>query len=163
MSDTSLRLLTLPLDAMGAPPVTLAGVGGLPEGALDIAPAGLLVAATPCETPLFTGAIVDAARRCERDVLLIRTGFAPELLDLVTVDVALVTLTGPVLFPGLIFYRGEEGGLWLVPPRPGPVIAIRPDGLHRMTVPPFATTEARAAGVCRAAAEIVRVGRGGRC
>ena len=50
--DPSLRVLVLPLRMLDAPPVMRSG-SGLPAGALDIAPANLILAATPCEAPLF--------------------------------------------------------------------------------------------------------------
>lgn len=89
--------------------------------------------------------------------MLVRTGFFPETMNPVSVDVALVVPEGSLVLTDLVFMRAEDGGLWLVPQQTGPFFEIRPDGLAMRIDPPFVTWSERVDGTCRAAAEIVRI------
>lgn len=156
MLDPALRVLALPLEIFKEQPA-MCGGNGLPAGALEIASANLILAGTPCEAPLFRGATLAASASTGRDVVLVHTGFWPETVDPVTVDVALFGVTGPLALSDLIFLRANDGSLWLVPQEVGPFIEIRHDGLALNSLPPFLTWHERCDGVCRAAAEIVRI------
>lgn len=154
--DPSLRVLSLPLKMLDGEIVSLSGYG-LPAGALSVTSASLILAATPCVAPLFRDTMVNACTRSGRDVILVHTGLFPEMIDPVTVDVALVGPEEPFVVNDLIFMRGRDKRLWLLPEGVGPFIEIRGDGLALETVPPFVTWNERCDGVCRAAAEIVRI------
>lgn len=154
--DPSLRVLSLPLKMLDGMIVSLSGYG-LPAGALEIVSANLILAATPCVAPLFRDTMVAACARSRRDVMLVHTGLFPEMIDPVTIDVGLVGPEGPFVMTDLIFMRGRDERLWLVPQEVGPFIEVRGDGLALETVPPFVTWNERCDGVCRAAAEIVRI------
>jgi hypothetical protein len=154
--DPSLRVLVLPLRMLDATPV-MRPASGLPAGALDIAPANLILAATPCEAPLFREQMRSACAQSRRDVLLVHTGLFPETIDPVTVDAALTGPDGPMVVTDLSFMRAYDARLWLVPQHVGPFIEVRGDGLVLETLPPFLTWDERCDGVCRAAAEIVRI------
>lgn len=155
--DPSLRVLSLPLTALYEAPMPIGALAGLPAGMLDIASANLLIAATPCDPPLFGMKMEDACTRFGRDVMLVRTGLFPETMNPVTVDVALVGPDGPFTMTDLVFMRRRDASLWLVPQRVGAFVEIRGDGLALQTTPPFVTWDERCDGVCRAAAEIVRI------
>lgn len=154
--DPSLRVLSLPLDMLDDAPVMRSGYG-LPAGALDIQAANLILAGTPCQAPLFQETISSACAESGRDVVLVHTGLWPETMDPVTVDVALVGPDGPFVVSDLIFMRARDRRLWLVPQNVGPYIEISGNGLALATIPPFLTWDERCDGVCRAAAEIVRI------
>lgn len=155
--DPSQRVLSLPLAALFEAPIALGALAGLPAGALDIVSANLVMAATPCDAPLFLDTVEDACARFGRDVMLVRTGLFPETMNPVSVDVALVGPDGPFTITGLSFMRRFDRALWLVPQQVGPFVEIRGDGLALQTTPPFLTWDERCDGVCRAAAEIVRL------
>jgi len=162
--DPSLRVLSLPLAAINEAPLPIGALAGLPAGALDIASANLLMAATPCDAPLFDTNVEAACARFKRDVMLVRTGLFPETMNPVTVDIALVGPDGPFTMKGLTFMRQCDGGLWLVPDQTGAFVEICSKGLALHTAPPFVTWDERCDGVCRAAGEIVCIvtGRRGR-
>ncbi len=105
---------------------------------------------------MFRGPILTACVQSGRDVLLVHTGLFPETMDPVSVDAVLAGPHGPVIVNELAFMRGYDGSLWLVPLQVGPFIEIRA-GLMLETMPPFVTWDERSEGVCRAAAEIVRI------
>lgn len=155
--DLSSRVLALPLRMIDAEPDMLGGGNGLPAGCLDLTPANLILAATPCDAPLFEQAIANACTRFDRDILLVRTGLFPETLNPVTSQVALRTRGEPLLLDRLTFMRGRDGDLWLVPEGTGVFVEVRHDGLALETTPPFVTWDERCDGVCRAASEIVRL------
>lgn len=160
VSDPCLRLLALPFAELAPVAITrMDGEPGLPEGALTLASVRLTLAATPCASPLLEDCVVRAAQRSSYDVFLLRTGLFPEVFDPVTADVALATSGDPMLLTGLILYRHGNGRLWLVPEGAGPVIAVDRTGLQLQAVPPFLTRDERSAGLCRAAAEVVRITR----
>lgn len=154
--DPSLRILSLPLDMLDDAPVMRSGYG-LPAGALDIPTANLILAGTPCQAPLFQDIISLACAESGRDVILVHTGLWPETMDPVTIDVALAGLNGPFVVSNLIFMRASDRRLWLVPEDAGPYIEVCGNGLALATMPPFITWGERCDGVCRAAAEIVRI------
>jgi len=155
--DPSQRVLSLPLAALNEAPIPLGALAGLPAGALDFASANLVIAATPCEAPLFGAKVEGVCARFGRDVMLVRTGLFPETMNPVTVDIALVGPDGPFTVSGLSFLRHFDRSLWLVPAEVGPFIEIRGDGLALQTTPPFVTWDERCDGVCSAANEIVRL------
>ena len=152
----SQRVLSLPLAELYDVPVPLGALAGLPAGALDIVAANLVMAATPCDAPLFAGKVEAACARLNRDIMLVRTGLFPETMDPVTVDVALIGPDGPVVVTGLSFMRRDDG-LWLVPSRVGACIEIRGEGLVLHAALPFGSPDERIDGLCRAASEIVRL------
>ena len=154
----------MPLVAVGATADRLRAVtGGLPAGAVEVAAANVVMAATPCESDLFRDVIARHAYERRRDVLLARTGLWPEMLSPVSAEVALTVDRDVVVITDLVFLRHFDGTLWLVPSRVGPFIRVNPDGLGLEMSAPFQTWSERSDGVCRAAAEIVRLtcrGRG---
>lgn len=157
MLDPSVRVLQLPLAELSEPVEILTGGDGLPAGALHLPSANLVIASTPCDTPVFERTAIDVCRLRGTDVLLQRTGLHPETIDPVTVEVALVTRLGTAFANRLIYMRHRNGSLWLVPEEAGFYVHIRPTGLEISSVPPFITWSERCDGVCRAAAEIVRI------
>lgn len=162
-ADPSTRVLQLPLAALTATADELKPVSfGLPAGAVAVATANVVLAATPCEPTLFRDVIERHGREYCRDVMLVRTGLWPETLNAVTVEVALAVDGDALLVTDLAFFRRVDGSLWLIPPRAAPFIAIGPDGLGLEMSAPFSTASERSAGLCRAAAEIVRLVRSGR-
>lgn len=161
-ADPSARVLRLPLAAIGATPDRLRAVtGGLPAGAVAIAPTNVVVAATPIDGDVFRDVIARHAYEQRRDVLLVRTGLWPETLSPITAEVALKVDREVIVITDLSFFRHRNGGLWLVPTRAGPFIAISEKGLGLEMIAPFQTWEDRSEGVCRAAVEIVRLTRRG--
>lgn len=162
-ADTSTRVLRLPLVAIGATAERLVAVtGGLPAGAVEVTDSNVVMASTPCAGDIFRDVIARHAYEQRKDVLLTRTGLWPETLSPVTAEVALTLEEEVLVVTELAFFRHVEGGLWLVPTRPGPFIAITHAGLGLEMTPPFQTWHERSDGVCRAAAEIVRLSRRGR-
>ena len=157
MLDPSVRVLQLPLGQFAAPAEMLTGGDGLPAGAVYLPSANLALASTPCAMPMFEKVALDVCERRRCDVLLQRTGLYPETLDPVTVEVALIMDQMAALVPGLIYMRHRNGSLWLVPQQVGPYIEVSENGLAISSVPPFVTWDERTDGVCRAAAEIVRL------
>ena len=119
-----------------------------------------MIAATPCDAPLFEGAIRKAAREKGADVVLMKHGLHPETLNNVSFSI-LVHMSGkPYLFDDLVLYFHSADGYWLVPSRHGPFIALQKDGLRVDFAPPFITSDERVEGVCEAAAQLVRSMRG---
>jgi len=162
-ADPSLRLLALPLRALGRPGgLTLLTSSGLPSGAIEIVNANLVLAATPCAHPMFDGVAVYAADRLGKDVVITRTGLHPETLDPVTSDVALHSTAGVISLTDMLFARHEDGGLWLVRHGGGPYVQITPGGLRLEMESPFVTWHEVGDAACRAAAEIVRLSAGAR-
>ena len=104
-SGATYRVLSLPLTAMGVTPSDLVNItDGLPAGAVSITGRDLIMAATSCDRPMFSR-LEDVTRRHQRDVLLVRTGFFPETLDPVTVDLTLWAGEDVIELPGMIFCR----------------------------------------------------------
>ena len=127
---------------------------GLPAGALESLDHNVVLAATPVSVGVFDEALLRSA--AHRDTLLVRHGFNPETLDPVRVDVALRSTTGPILVPDLSLFRNMDGQLHLVPQHKDLFLTVGPDGIWVSLVAPFAQWMDRAAGLERAAAEVVR-------
>lgn len=157
MLDPSLRVLQLPLGEFAEPVEVFGGGHGLPAGALYLPDANLVLASTLCDPPLFERAALDACLALKSDMRLQRTGLHPETLDPVTIEVALVTREGAAYADRLVYMRHRNRTLWLVPQETGFFVEIRADGLSISSVPSFITWSERCDGVCRAAAEIVRI------
>ncbi|HEU4959997.1 MAG TPA: hypothetical protein VFT56_06275 [Sphingomonas sp.] len=158
MTDPSLRLMSLPLAELGDPSSVLEITSsGLPAHALEIADARLVLAATPCQPPMFTGVAQHAARWLAKDVLMIRAGLHPETLNPVTVDVALCMPSGILSFDEMVFCRHADHSLWLVERAQPPFVRITPRGLLVETVSPWPSVWQIGEAACAAAAEIVRL------
>lgn len=157
--DSSRRLMALPVEAL-KPPVSneLRGFG-LPAGSLDLPFSNLILCSSPIAQSFFLPQMERARDHTQRDVMLVRAGLAPEILNPVFVDVAMTLPSGPITLTDLIFTRLRDGSLWLSPVGRGAHLEIRPDGLALRTTPPFLTDFERSDGVCRAAAEIVQLTR----
>lgn len=155
--DIATRLLVIPYKALGPDATAPLNVSsGLPVGAVEIASANLIMAATSCDGPMFSSTIERVARGHERDVLLIRAGLFPETMNPVTVDVALFA-RDVVTLRGLSLYRHHDNALWLLPADSGPCLAIEATGLRLEMLPPCTTYDERSDGLTRAATEIVRL------
>lgn len=131
----------------------------MPPCTLQVPAAGLLVAATPHPAPLFADTLEDVSRVRATDILLVRSGHHPETIDAVTVEVALRYGREALVLRDLLFFRHTDRGLWLVPGQRGPFIELTATGLRLEMLPPFLDADDRADGLCRAAAEIVRLVR----
>lgn len=157
-----MRVLSLPLgDLCATAKNTVVFRNGMPAGSLEMETVNLIVGATCCDRPVFSDVIARLCSQRSRDVLLARTGFHPEILNAVSVDVALAAGRDMLVIEGLAFFRSTVGGLWLVPPSDMPSIEVGPSGLRLDVQPPFLSLDERSDGLCRAAAEIVRLGRSG--
>jgi hypothetical protein len=133
--------------------------GGLPAGALHLGPAKLIIAGTPCDAPVFHGAMRAAAAATGADVVLVHHGLFPETMSQVTFSV-LVHMSGqPYLLENMVLYHHPEDGYWLVPSSLGPYVALEQKGLRVDFQPPFVTFVERMDGVCAAAAKVVRATR----
>lgn len=161
LPDAAARIMALPFAALAVtePDIT-PFTHGMPAGTCLIDPLNLVIGATPCGTPMFRETIEKVARDHGHDVLMLRTGLFPETLDAVSADVVLVG-GDPITMTEMAFFRRHDGSLWLVP-QEGNAAFIRLDagGLSLMTHPPFDSVWERSDGLCRAAAEIVRIARG---
>ncbi|MEZ0495134.1 hypothetical protein [Sphingomonas sp. IW22] len=163
MLDPAVRVLAFPLELFTHCYMPRGSIAGLPAGVIEIDTANLLLAATPCNAPMFVQALEAACAKLRRDVMLVRTGLFPETIDPVTVDVALTVTAKPLVVKRLTFARHRDKSIWLVPEGAAPFLQLRPEGLAISTVTPFRTSDERSDAVCRAAAEIVRIGtRSGR-
>jgi hypothetical protein len=116
-----------------------------------------VLAATPVSVRVFDEALLRSAEY--RDTLLVRHGFYPETLDPVRVDVALRSTTGPILVPDLSLFRDLDGQLHLVPQHQDLFLTVGPDGIWVSLIAPFDRWTDRAAGLERAAADVVRACR----
>ena len=159
-ADAVARLLTLPLVAMRAiiviPPEP---VDDMPACTVRVAETRLLVGATSEPTPTFADTLEQVSCAQGDDILLIRGGRHPEILDPVSVDVALHYEGDALVVRDMKFFRHADRGLWLVPTTRGPFIELTGTGLRLEMLPPFLDAEDRTTGLCRAAAEIVRLMR----
>lgn len=163
LATASVTLLNYLLTELGPDQPTLLGGGnGLPAGALECLEHNLVVAATPIVEPLFDAALERFAAASKRDVLLVRHGFYPETIDPVRIDVALRSITGPILVCDTSLWRGKDGGLHLVPARPDLYVEVGRNGLAVRLTPPWDRWDDRTAGLEQAAAEIVRACRASR-
>jgi hypothetical protein len=161
--DLATRLLVIPFAALGTEAsAPLPVSSGLPSGAFEVASANMILAATMCDEPMFSQTIERVAHARKRDVVLVRTGFHPETLNAVRVDVALHAANDVLTLTGLSFYRDVDLELWLVPEGVGPSLAFEPRGLRLEIEPPYLTWGERGDGLVRAATEIVRLSTRGR-
>jgi hypothetical protein len=158
-STTSLKMLSLFLDAFGCDfdEVERVQFCGLPVPTVRIPANGLLLAATPCDEPMFRREIVAAALLARTDVLLVRHGFHPEILDPVVVDHAASGRTPLVIRRGLFPFIDGSGGFWLVPStmRGGASLSLTHAGLSAFRRPPFGDVDERHAGLVRAARAVI--------
>lgn len=137
------------------------GIGhGLPAGAVQLANANLIVAATVCDPPMFRQAASYAAASTKSDVLIGHHGFHPETLN--AVEFSLVVHIGgyPVPLERMHLYVHPAEGFWLVPSGAGPCVALEGGGLRLDHEPPFIADAQRVQGLCDAARLIVRAMRG---
>lgn len=159
-ADAVARLLTLPLVAMRAviiiPPEP---IEHMPACTVRVAETRLLVAATSQPAPVFADTLEQVSCANGDDILLIRGGRHPEILDPVSVDVALHYEGDALVIRDMQFFRHADRGLWLVPTARGPFIELTRTGMRLEMLPPFLDAEDRTTGLCRAAAEIVRLMR----
>ena len=139
-------------------PDQLYGNTGLPA-AVDFPVHDVIVSVTPVTAPMFDQALLRCAATRRRDTLLIRHGFHPETIDPVRVDVALRSITGPLLLTDLAFFRDRDQGLHLVPARGGLSVKLGRHGVEIGTRLPWNCLWDRAAGLECAAAQIVRACR----
>ncbi len=130
---------------------------GLPETTLDVLDANLILSTTTIFEPVFRDQMVEIAERTKRDVLVIRSGYHPETLDPLRVDVVLTTMAEPLPVTDLQLCRLDDGGLHLVPRQPGLCVSIKPGRLEVSMLPPYSTDRERRRGLEVAAAEIVRL------
>ncbi len=141
-------------------PVRLGGNTGLPADAVDCLDQNLVIAVTTVTERLFDNALLRFAERSRRDVVLVRGGFHPEVLNPVRVDVALRTSFGsPMLVADLSLWRGADGSLHLVPDDTDLFVEVAGHGLDALLVRPWNGWEERCDGLTRAAAEVVRGAR----
>lgn len=156
-TDAWTYVLALPFTALAVGPDHLTPISaGMPAGTCLIDALNLVVAATPCSAPMFAKTVAHVAQSRGHDVLLVRAGFAPETMDPVRVDVALIG-GGPVLLSNMAFFRHVDRSLWLVPEEgEGPFVLIDPSGLTLVIEQPFEDEWERSDGLARAAAQIVR-------
>ena len=155
-------LLDLILTELEDPKPQLVAGTGLPAGAVDLIDHNLVVAATPVTEPMFRGALHRACANTHRDILLVRHGFHPEVLDPVEVDLAIRTTGGPLLIERMSFLRHRDGSLHLVPRDHDLFAEITSHGIDLSMEPPYDLWDERTEGLTRAAAEIVCAGRGER-
>ena len=138
-------------------PVRLGGNTGLPVEAVDCVDQNLVVAISTVTEKVFSNALLRFAERSRRDVVLVRGGFHPEVLNPVNVDVALRTSFGsPMLVTDLSLWRGVDGSLHLVPDGTDLFVEVAGHGLDALLVRPWNGWEERCDGLTRAAAEVVR-------
>ena len=138
-------------------PVRLGGNTGLPAEAVDCMDQNFIIAVSTVAERLFDNALLRFAERSRRDVVLVRGGFHPEVLNPVRVDVALRTSFGsPMLVTDLSLWRGTDGSLHLVPDGTDLFVEVAGHGLDALLVRPWNGWEERCDGLTRAAAEVVR-------
>lgn len=162
-ADPSARVLALPLQELAACPADLLSfTEGMPVQGHLLPACNLVLAATSYDGPLVRMAVNEAARKWHHNVLLVRSGMHPETLDPVLVD---VTVAGvPAGLYDLAFYRHTDASLWLVPSETSATNWLKIDaaGVSRFGRAPYADADERSDGLCRAAAEIVRLTSSGR-
>ena len=155
---SSRALRDLLLAALDRPsPVRLGGNTGLPVEAVDCMDQNLVITVTTVTERLFDNALLRFAERSRRDVVLVRGGFHPEVLNPVRIDVALRTSFGsPMLVTDLSLWRREDGSLHLVPDGTDLFVEVAGHGLDALLVRPWNGWEERCDGLTRAASEVVR-------
>ena len=163
VSSTSLVLLQPLLEALAAADTAiLKPIWSLPAPCFAVPNVRTLVCATPINTlPVFRAAMISVAAIEKMDVVVVRHGFVPELLDEVTIDVVVGRNRSVQMLWSMCGYRHGEGGLWLVPPTggAGPSVSLDGRGLTIRPEPPYADEDERSDGVTRAARETVRTMR----
>ena len=159
VSPTSLVLLQPLLTALDpADTAILKPTSSMPAPCFRVPGIRMLLAATPINTlPVFRAAMISVAALRKVDVVVVKHGFAPEMLDAVEVDVVAGRTDRVLMLWSLARYRGVDGSCWLVPPAggAGPSVLLDADGLRVTTIPPFADPDERAEGLGRAARETV--------
>lgn len=159
-ADPSTRVLALPFTALGVSAAdAVQFTAGMPAPSFDVARINLVIGTTPVAEPMFRDVIGAVAHETGRDTMLLRTGLFPETMDPVRAEVALNAAGDTVILTDLSFYRHRDGGLWLIPAAVSAYFELTTDGLRLHTTPPFSTWYDRSDGLCRAAAEIVRIVR----
>lgn len=158
VSRLTLRMTNFLLDTFGQHDGARANYG-LPAGAVHLKDRQLIVAATPCDPPLFHDAMRKAAAATGADVIVVHHGLHPEALNPVQFSALVHMSREPYLLEDMILYFHPADGYWLVPSGKGPFIALGEDGLRVDFEPPFITFHERCDGVCKAAAMIVRATR----
>ena len=143
--------LTIPLAA-----TTVFPGMGLPEASIDVLDANLILSVTPIELPFFRRAMERVVETTHRDVIVIRAGCHPELLNPLEFDAVLNTLATPLPVLDLSLFRHFDGSLHLVPEMTGPCLNLVPGRVEIASVPPFGSRPGRRHGVEKAAAEIKR-------
>ena len=156
--SVSARVLKMPLAALGdASAKSFDPTGGYLPGAIELDAANLLIVATSLDAPRLLDTIEQVTSKHRRDVMIVRMGAFPEVFSPVTVDVALEAGGDVLVMTDLAFFRHVDRTLWLIPEGHGPCIEIQSRGLRLEMISPFLTSEDRTDGLCRAAAEIVRL------
>ena len=160
LPSASVALLDYILATLGPDePRLLGGNNGLPAGAVECLQHNLVIAPTPIVERLFDDAILRFAQASGRDVLLVRHGFHPETLDPLLIDVAVRTITGPILIADTSLLRHRDGSLHLLPAKPDLFVEIARSGLDLSLIAPWNRWDERVEGLERATAEIVRACR----
>lgn len=154
VSRLTLRMMSLLLTIFGQEDGARAG-WGLPAGAVHLKNRKLIVACTPCDAPIFHGAMIAAAEASGCDVVLAHHGLYPETLNTVQFSVLVHMSKKPYLLENMVLYFHQADGYWLVPSDKGPFVALEEGGLRVDFEPPFITFHERCEGVCEAAKRIV--------
>ena len=159
VSPTSLVLLRPLLSALDATDTAvLKPASSLPMPCFHVSATGTLLCATPINSlPVFRAAMISAAAMNKVDVVLVKHGLAPEMLDDVTIDVVTGRTRSVQMIWDLGRYRCVDGSSWLVPPAGGTGLSVRIDasGLTLAAEPPYADLDERGDGLARAARETV--------
>lgn len=130
---------------------------GLPKATLDVVDANLILSVTSVLEPLVRDEMMAMSAFTHRDVVVVRAGDHPEILNSVEVDVVLSTAWDPVPINNLELCRHPGGPLHLVPKIPGLNVSLLPGRLLVSRVSPFRSDGERRRGLEKAAAEIVRL------
>ncbi|MBA2933912.1 hypothetical protein HZF05_07335 [Sphingomonas sp. CGMCC 1.13654] len=158
-SATSLVLLQPLLAALNAADTAiLKPASSLPMPCFHVASMYTLLCATPINSlPVFRAAMISAAALNKVDVVVVKHGLAPEVLDDVTIDVVTGRTRSVQMLWDLGRYRAVNGSSWLVPPAggAGPSVRIDAAGLTLVAEPPYADLDERGDGLARAARETV--------
>ena len=153
-SRTTTAILNLVRAALGDPNVEHVTMG-LPAGSLLLPEQRLVIGGTPCTVPLFRNAMTKVAVKQNVDVLVVRHGNYPELLDCSLWDVAIPSGGDVVCINDLVLYVDRYDEHWLVPSGAGAFVRVSKDGLHIEPEPPFISWAERCDAVCAAAKRIV--------
>ena len=121
---------------------------GLPAGALYLPDIHLVIATTPCLPPAFDRAMQFVGLKGGVDVLLAHHGFFPEVLDDVIFS---FYSTDKHATTRHRLFIDQKHRTWLVGPHPGRHFLLNRTGLQSSEIPPFASSDERSDGLCRAA------------